>query len=243
MKTTHYHSRNGNALKLYDGPSLIDGKRIVVILTGLDDSSKNTKTGDMLQTFIMRHDVKPNVATKTGEDSSVCGACPLRPSAWDRSVSDRPCYVKVFQAPRSTWVANRDLPVAPVDVATSAIAGRKVRRGSYGDPAAVPAHVWHALPKTRKDTGYTHQWRLPMASDFARLTMASVHSLEERTQAKAQGFRTFRIIGDVRDLGKGEILCPASKEAGARTTCAACGLCDGSTGENDKRKDIAIVAH
>ena len=212
MKTTHYHSRNGNALKLYDGPSLIDGKRIVVILTGLDDSSKNTKTGDMLQTFIMRHDVKPNVATKTGEDSSVCGACPLRPSAWDRSVSDRPCYVKVFQAPRSTWVANRDLPVAP-------------------------------LPKTRKDTGYTHQWRLPMASDFARLTMASVHSLEERTQAKAQGFRTFRIIGDVRDLGKGEILCPASKEAGARTTCAACGLCDGSTGENDKRKDIAIVAH
>ena len=109
--------------------------------------------------------------------------------------------------------------------------------------AAVPAHVWHALPKTRKDTGYTHQWRLPMASDFARLTMASVHSLEERTQAKAQGFRTFRIIGDVRDLGKGEILCPASKEAGARTTCAACGLCDGSTGENDKRKDIAIVAH
>ena len=250
MKATHYHSRNGNALKLYDGPSLIDGERIIVILTGLKTVSANTKTGDMLQTFIMRYDVKPNDAIKTGEDSSVCGNCPLRPFLFDGSVSEKPCYVKVFQAPRSTWEANRDLPVAPPEVVREAIGDRDVRAGSYGDPAAVPAYVWTTLPrarksngKTRKRTGYTHQWKLPMAADFARLTMASVHSLEERAQAKAKGFRTFRIIGDVRDVAKGEILCPASKEAGERTTCAKCGLCDGSTGGNDKRKDVAIVAH
>ena len=37
-----------------------------------------------------------------------------------------------------------------------------------------------------------------------------------------------------------EILCPASKEAGYRTTCDSCKLCSGS---NISAKSIAIVAH
>ena len=59
---------------IYDGASLLDGKRIVAIaLTG---NSKNTKTGAMVQTYIIRPDINPLEANKTGEDYSICGTCP-----------------------------------------------------------------------------------------------------------------------------------------------------------------------
>ena len=231
-----------NTIKVYDGPSMLDGAPIIVLLTGLKTSSTNTKTGDMLQTWILPKDTPPNDAIKTGKDSSVCGQCPLRPLLWKAAevkLSKKPCYVKVWQAPLSTWKANKDLPVTNMVTARALIGGRILRRGSWGDPSAVPSHVWEALEDV-KGTGYTHQWE---DHDLSSHVMASVHSLEERAQALAKGYRTFRIIADVSELTKGEILCPASKEAGARTQCAKCNLCNGSKGSTDNRKTIAIVAH
>ena len=61
---------------IYQGPSLIDGKPIIAIATL---NSRNGKTGEMIQTWIMRSDIEPHKAIKTGEDSSVCGDCPHRP--------------------------------------------------------------------------------------------------------------------------------------------------------------------
>jgi len=229
-----------NTIKLYDGPSELDGERIIVLLTGLRQSSKNTKTGDMLQTWIMRYDVPPHVAQKTGADASVCGRCPLRPLLHKaRPVEAKPCYVKTFQAPRATWKANRDLPVTPPEAVTALVGGRRVRRGSYGDPAAVPARVWKPV-KLSKGTGYSHQWRDVL---LHLSVMASVHTQAERLEARGRGYRTFRIISDVGELEPGEVLCPASKEAGALTTCAKCNLCNGRKGDDDKRRDIAIVSH
>ena len=240
--------RKQNTIKLYDGPSLLDGKRIIVLLTGLATDSNNTKTGAMMQTWILRYDVAPHEAIKTGDDSSVCGQCPLRPILWKMAkvkVSRKRCYVKTWHAPLATWKANRDLPVTPLNEALELIDGRMVRFGSYGDPGAVPAMIWEAL-KTGKRTGYSHQWR---DQDVASFVMASVHSVKERQQAKNKGMRTFRIISSLDEIvrdknGKPEeILCPASKEAGFRTTCSECGLCDGSKGPNDRRKDVVIPAH
>tara|TARA_Y100001960_G_scaffold324311_1_gene404467 strand:+ start:325 stop:1017 length:693 start_codon:yes stop_codon:yes gene_type:complete len=229
-----------NTIKVYDGPSLLDGQRIIVLLTGLKNSSANTKTGDMLQTWILRYDIAPNEAVKTGEDSSICGNCPLRPIHYKSNGMKKPCYVKTFQAPRSTWKANKDLPVHDPHTVKQLIDGRRVRRGSYGDPSAVPISVWEMLDNGERPTGYTHQWKT--GANLSAYVMASVHSSTERAQAKSKGYRTFRIISDVSEIETGEILCPASKEAGTRTTCEKCGLCNGSK-ENDKRKDVAIVAH
>jgi hypothetical protein len=55
---------------LYQGPSLLDGAPIVVIATGLNASS-NSKTGDMVQTHIIRADMLPMDAIYNGEDSVV----------------------------------------------------------------------------------------------------------------------------------------------------------------------------
>jgi len=240
--------KRANTIKLWEGKSLIDGKHIIVLLTGLASDSNNTKTGAMMQTWILRYDVAPHEAIKTGDDESICGQCPLRPLLWKKAkikISDEPCYVKTWHAPLSTWKANRDLPVTPLDEALELIDGRMVRFGSYGDPGAVPSWVWESMAHL-KQTGYSHQWK---DQDVASFAMASVHSVKERQQAKSKGMRTFRIISSLDEIvrdknGKPEeILCPASKEAGFRTTCSECGLCDGSKGPNDRRKDIVIPAH
>ena len=46
-----------NGMVIWQGPSLVDGKPIAVIVTGLNKPSQNSKTGDMLQSWIIRTDM------------------------------------------------------------------------------------------------------------------------------------------------------------------------------------------
>ena len=69
---------NQNGLIIYEGFSPIDNKPIVLIATGLGSSkSSNPKTGHMVQTWILRQDIKPNEGHKDGSNRSMCGKCPL----------------------------------------------------------------------------------------------------------------------------------------------------------------------
>lgn len=219
-----------NGIILYEGPSMLDGKPIVVIATG----STNRKTGGMLQTWIMRADVEPHAAVKTGDDASVCGDCPHRGTT---------CYVVVFQAPLSVYRAfKRGSYRKAGDLGTIRAVGKgkAVRLGSYGDPAAVPVEVLEALTAdAASHTGYTHQWR--KADHLKGLCMASCDTEADRVEAKATGWRTFRVRAEGADKMEGEIACPASDEAGNRTTCERCGLCAGL--RKWSGKDITIQVH
>ena len=224
----------------YEGPSLIDGAPIVVIVTGLSGSS-NRKTGSMIQTFILRQDVHPLEALKSGQDESICGQCEHRPALVRAGNGKAPCYVDVSRAPAAVWRAykrGRYLK-APTHVIARAIAGRVLRIGTYGDPAAAPIRVWNAVTVYVAGwTGYTHQWRI-LGREWQLLVMASADSPSDREDAKSAGWRTFRVsIG--LDRQDGEITCPASKEAGARTTCIDCKLCRGA---QIAAKDIVIADH
>ena len=70
--------------------------------------------------------------------------------------------------------------------------------------------------------------------------MASCESIESKNQANSLGWRTFRVMRKDESLQPDEILCPASEEAGKRTTCENCQLCSGNT---IKAKNVAIYAH
>jgi hypothetical protein len=224
----------------YDGPSLIDGAPIVVIVTGLSGSS-NRKTGSMIQTFILRQDVHPMEALKSGQDESICGQCEHRPALVRAGNGKAPCYVDVSRAPAAVWRAykrGRYLK-APTHVIARTIAGRVLRIGTYGDPAASPIRVWQGLTVYVAGwTGYSHQWRT-LGREWQLLVMASADSASDRADAKLAGWRTFRVsIG--LDKQDGEISCPASKEAGARVTCIDCKLCRGA---QIAAKDIVIADH
>lgn len=64
---------------VYEGPSMLDKKPIVMIATGWN-GTRNGKTGQMLQTWILRKNISPMDASRRKLDASVCGKCPLRHS-------------------------------------------------------------------------------------------------------------------------------------------------------------------
>jgi len=232
---------------IYNGPSLLDGKPIVVIATYSD---RNTKTGKVLQTYIIRSDISPLEASKSGEDFSICGDCKFRGTPTTDPVRKqavkRDCYVNLGQGPTIVYKAYKRgvYPVAKtirgdgfvIDQVQTLGLNRIVRIGTYGDPAAVPSWVWDRLLKQCKSwLAYSHQsgWRPDIA-------MQSADTMAEAIEHWKAGHRTFRVIADLGELDTTkEILCPASKEAGRRVQCTACKLCKGSS----PAKSIAIVQH
>lgn len=211
----------------WEGPSPIDGAPIVVIVTGIDKPSGNSKTGAVAQTYIIRADVAPGVARTDGRDVSICGDCPQR---WFLGGG---CYVDP-RGMSSVWAKYQRggyPPATEVDLA--AIAARfKVRAGTYGDPAMVPGEVWAKLGVW---TGYTHQWRQPWAQDLKSAVMASCDSEEDLQHARALGWRSFLVTAS-EDIS-GAIECPSVRGV----TCEACGLCGGL--QTPTARDIRIAPH
>lgn len=230
---------NPNGAILWMGPSPVDGKPVVAIVTGLTSGSDNRKTGSMVQTWIIRADVCPTVAIKSGEDVSICDQCPHR----GRDVVGRrgavrrvrTCYVNVGQAPRQVFECFRNgrylmwgdprLKLAP--------RYRGVRIGSYGDPTVVPVAVWDDLVATLApdvQTGYSHRWRV--SPEYRHLCMASADSPQDVADATEQGWRSFFVAPDGAEVGKGAINCPSDPtRPGTHVSCADCGQCSGSGGK------------
>ena len=232
---------------IYRGASLIDGQPIVVVAVV---SSKNKKTGDMVQTYILNDNgATPCENSKTGADYSICGNCPHRGQSTDdpkaKQAKNRSCYVIIAQG---ATIVHKGIKggIYPDAFGHDAIAaigrGRMVRLGTYGDPAAVPSYIWDSLiSDAAGHTAYTHQNDIKTADVRDDLFMVSADTFQQARDAWNAGQRTFRVIDAVASLDKqNEILCPASDEAGRRTTCLKCGLCAGAS---KKAKNIAIVAH
>lgn len=237
---------------LYRGPSKIDNKPIVVVYL---PGSTNGKTGNMAQTYILAdNDKTPMENSRTGADYSICGNCKHRgtpsPERDNGVASNRSCYVTLHHGPLQVHKAlQRGIySSAETQQARQALGnGADIRLGTYGDPAAVPSHIWRDLLKhSASHTGYTHQSETLEGANLSRY-MISADTPEQAKQAHLEGKRTFRVIPvtEWKANNKGallgsEVLCPASEEAGKRTTCQQCKLCAGQT---IKAKSIAIVAH
>ena len=229
----------------YEGPSEIDGSPIVVIVNKIDSDSQNDKTGAIVQTFIIRSDISPIEALKTGADESICGDCGHRPYLIKTGESDEPpCYVNVGRSVLAVFNAYKRGRYTKADPATiaKALAGKIVRIGTYGDPFAAPVRMWSQITRYAAGRrGYTHQWDRPDfdVNAWAPLVMASADTIDQAAKANLLGMRVFRVSIGV-DVQAGEAPCPASAEAGRKSTCAKCTLCAGTS---IKARDIVIADH
>lgn len=206
---------------------------MVALLSGLKCPSKNPKTGPMVPVYVMCADSAPVAARRSGADKAVCGGCPVR---------DR-CYVQIARAPTNMYEAYRRGMYRSVDLAEVAAltAGRRVRLGAYGEPAAVPEAVCEALVRSAAGhTGYTHAWRSTRAGWLRSYCQASVETAKGVAKAQALGWNTFRVrpAGD-DSTSPGELLCLAAPSRVRKSTCHACNKCGGTT----SGFNVTIPAH
>lgn len=227
-----------DGVELWRGPSAIDGAEVGVVVTHIRHDPMNRKIGAMAQAWVLPRSTPPLDAVRTGADASVCGSCRFRPYRGGG------CYVSIpHTAQRVWWAWHRSyLPAAELP---AELAGRPIRIGAWGDPAAAPVEVWLGLTAAVPAwTAYTHRWReLGRDPSWQRIAMASVDSAAEAAEARQLGWRTFRARLPGQPLLAGERICPSADEAPThgRVTCATCRLCDGTTGRI--RPDVAIVVH
>ena len=67
-------ANNTNGVILWEGTSQLDGVTpIVAIMTGITRKSKNDKTLDLKQIWIIRSDKAPNLAATDNTDGGICG--------------------------------------------------------------------------------------------------------------------------------------------------------------------------
>jgi hypothetical protein len=246
-----------NGYIIYEGPSQLAGQADVPIVAILTLDSANPKTGPMHQLWILRSDMPPTDAIYSGADGGICGDCALRGTPGGH---DRECYVNVAFAPSAVyrtykrglyptwdmgWADRAEAWPFASDGSTAKWALRlPIRLGAYGDPAAVPPAALRMLVRyTSGYTGFTHAWRTCDPS-LKTLLMASVETPAQAREAHLLGWRTARAAPST-DTSHWEIVCPATEEAGKRTTCDRCQLCNG-TSDRDKihlRKHIVFPAH
>lgn len=230
-----------NGYILFEGPSAIDGEPIVVIATGFKSPSANEKTGPMVQTWILRQDMKPLEAIRSDNDRSICGDCQHRGTGGG---VNRSCYVLVAFAPTSVFAAYKRGTYRRLDD-LRLLAIHPLRLGAYGDPAALPVDLvasWCSAAAgdtgRPRHTGYTHQWRTCDAG-FRDTLMASVDNDEEQREATAAGWRCFRVRVSGDDThAEREVVCPASR---GLVDCATCLACGGAG--SGRRGHISIPVH
>jgi len=219
-----------NGFLFYRGKSPIDNAPLIGIAT---TASENRKTGNLIQTWILREDISPTMARRIGEDRSYCGDCPVR----------GPCYVNWGHAPLNIWKTYHrggyiDLRRKP-SMMRRIVSGRIIRMGAAGDPAMIPLQHWlRVLHGADGWTGYTHQWRNPWAQPMRELCMASVETLEDQDLARSMGWRTYRIRRQDEPLAHNEIACPSDVTG---RQCIACKACDGAL--KPSAASVAIIVH
>jgi hypothetical protein len=222
-------NNKSNGFVLWEGPSLIDGTPIVVVVTGITQPSTNQKTGAMLQSHILVRNTDPMEALLQEQDYSICGNCPLR-----RKI----CYVDL-RGEGQVWRKYREGGYPQLNATTLEVIRLNeeyLRFGAYGDPAATPLKAWELLlEKVAGYTGYTHQWE-NCESGWRSLLMASVESIPLKEKANQAGWRTYRILSKGEKPLDDEILC--TNYLDTHIHCEQCLLCNGGKGKN-----IAIPVH
>jgi hypothetical protein len=112
------------------------------------------------------------------------------------------------------------------------------RLGAYGEAVTLRKNIVEELVRLgKKHTAYTHQWKKGNYQDYF---MASVHNETQRLASKTLGYRAFLSINKGEKV-ENSANCPASKEAGKKSTCVLCGLCNGNKSGN--KKDVYILKH
>ena len=191
--------------------------------------TKNAKTGNMVQVWILSKEDEPNKLVKSGKDDVVCGNCPLR--------AGNGCYVMTHQAPLSIYRSYlKGNYSSNYSEFLEVVSNRKVRFGAYGDPYFIPLNILQEIASACKSyTGYTHQWNnKDFNNDYLTILMASVDNQRQIRKLPTEA-KYFRIIQDLEEMQPNENMCDNLLYG---TSCSDCMKCSGLN-----ESSIVVLAH
>jgi len=229
-----------NGVVLWEGKGPTSNAPLVVIATGFARPSSNPKTGPMVQVAVLRRDIEPTEAVASGQDDAVCNGCELRPFTVRQKVEelglmpgDKPsmCYVTSSHSLLGMYRAYKAgaYPKVGRRAIEFVFSGKVTRMGMYGNFSNVPLWVVEDVAAASEGwTLYEHNWRAEHAQGLRPYAMASVSSVGAKEDANALGWRTFRVKQPHEPVLPDEVFCPAAEEAGKKTTCFKCQLCNGT---------------
>lgn len=225
-----------------------DGNNIFVIRKGKTSNEKISEGKDaIVQTYTFSYDqwvYANNVTNKSMTeffklDGSNCLDCPFSGNGGKGG-----CYTHKFNQyvgfiSMLKSIGKHELTMynqAKHDDAVSLSKDVFIRFGTYGEPSLIPLQLISDIANVAKNwTGYTHQSGKAWAGGYKDFFMASLETATEQSD-----WRAFRVLEDV-SIDANSTQCPASKEAGYKSTCAKCGLCSGLLGKGIK--DVKITNH
>ena len=231
---------------VYRGKSMLGGGDVVCIATL---HSKNGKTGDMVQVWIIPEDIHPLDALHEDKNFAACGTCIMQGTPGKKGkkrkkgMDNRGCYVNVGQAPAAVFKGYKRgiYPEYRRDLHEHYLSGRYIRLGAYGDPAAMPVSLVKYLATIgRGHTGYSHQlfWIDQQdANELAKYLMVSCHNKAQHAEARRRGWRSFVVIAEGQDAPDNAVQCPYYTH---EVQCIHCKLCQGTS---KAVKDVYVLAH
>lgn len=188
----------------------------------------------------VKNGVKINAKQFFDLAESVCFDCPFRGylKCYTHKYQQYSGFLSMLKSIAREFKNVQEIP--SIDLLESRIVDlskdRYIRFGTYGEPTLLPLNLVSDMVKASKShTGYTHQWA--KKTDYSAFFMASTHNEGQAKMASKLGFRSF--IASNKTL-ENAVVCPASNEAGFKSTCEKCGLC---SGKRKGTKNIQILEH
>ena len=213
---------------------VVDMITFYFIATCLKNASNNDKTGHTIQTYFIdktRLTTEPKIFGSKCHDCSAVNYCYVTRD----KISVRKALKKLINGENTSY------KLVTFEHALLAIKYSRmeaIRLGTYGDPSIMGIDHLIAICETKKHLSYTHFWKDEALQDLKKICMASTASMYEDLEAKALGWRTFRVR-----LTKDAPILPSSIQClyeNKDIQCIKCGLCNGIALDN-KRKNVADI--
>lgn len=225
-----------NGVLVYQGPGfLLDSTDrpvhgdIKVIVTGTERGSGNTKTGHMLQTWIMPASGFPHVGSLPAR--IVCGDCAI----------EKACYVN--RSVLSSVGRTKYPPLQPDLLHKVSGTETPIRLGAFGNPSAMPIEVARRLIRNRAWTSYEAMWR-SCDPAWQHISMASTQTIEDTEDALSRGWRCFLTVPEnqveavLAHFANRGVQCLAQTKG---IQCRNCRLCDGTMARSRPAVIVNVV--
>ena len=209
------------------------------VVTCLVKPSSNRKTGYVIQTYFIdkaRLSSQPKVFGSKCHDCNAVEYCYVTRD----KMSVRKALTNLIDGNKTSY------KLVSFEQALQAIKmspNTSIRIGTYGDPSIMDVDDLISICKAKPQLSYTHFWQDENLQDLKKICMASTASMYEDLEAKALGWRTFRVR-----LTKDDPILPSAIQClyeSRNVQCVKCGLCDGIALENTRKNesDIWVYGH